>query len=147
MWCRVTCAHTCCRSTKRGKTLQDAVSRWLSLYQPLWGHCVMAFPSSTSIPPMMAPLSQCEKMGLFAIGAPNLNHWRPNTCLYVLTCVHLSEYCLVPFCMFLIVNKLHEKTKANNVLVCLSILALSPKLICSYWQKKKTKVHKYRFYF
>lgn len=90
MCCRVTCVHTCCRSTKRGKPLHGVVSRWLSPYQPPWGRCVTAFPSfpsSISIPPLMAPLSQCEKMGLFAIGALNLNPWRPNICLYVSICV------------------------------------------------------------
>lgn len=48
------------------------------------------------------------------------------------------------FNIFFILNKLHEKSKTNNVLVGLLKLsdflclfaALSPKPICSYWGRK-----------
>lgn len=55
VWCRASSALTCCSSTKRRKTVQDAASRWLSLCRPQRGRWAMASPSSASTPPTMAP--------------------------------------------------------------------------------------------
>jgi len=113
--CRVTSAHMCCRSIKRRRKLWEPASKWPSACQPAWMIMVMVFLLSTSTPLMMAPWWQYEKMGLFVSGLLNLNPRRPNTCLYVPSCVNVPVYLSLPLFVLGQYQPLTKDTKQNQI--------------------------------